>query len=417
MKNSLVLIFINLAVIINNYSQNIDLVNLIPKCKPAIISITTYDKNNNVLGTGTGFFINSSGLALSCYHVFEGASKALVKTYDNKEFLVNNIISQSKERDILKFSVSNEFNETFNYLPIEKKNIKEGESIFVIGNPLGLENTVSNGIISSIRSDSKFGKIIQVTAPLSAGNSGSPLLNKDGYVVGIVTFSFIEGQNLNFCVSIEEINFLTPYNKYEFPKKEEDKISRNNSFLQLFDFLPFGQTSLADVKQKFQYLEIDIEGTKSKNSNLTNNYSKVLVYKNASMFELAVDLIFTFEFNNLTKIEIQSPFMNISHSIPFKEVIFDYIQIYDLFTGLFGSSKFLIWADNEDPIKADQSILKNDNIDRLSSVIKKTNSMFALFWLFEDTIINATLCYYGESKNPPYQDTGFWIISFDTNSN
>ena len=81
----------------------------------------------------------------------------------------------------------------------------EGEDIFVIGNPLGLESTVSTGIISAVRDIPAFGKILQITAPISPGSSGSPVINSKGEVIGIATLVITKGQNLNFAIPSDKI--------------------------------------------------------------------------------------------------------------------------------------------------------------------------------------------------------------------
>ncbi len=90
-------------------------------------------------------------------------------------------------------------------LPIVRAVPQEGESIFVIGNPFGLEGSVSNGIVSAVREISGYGRIIQITASISPGSSGSPVVNMAGQVIGIATLQAAEGQNLNFAIPAERI--------------------------------------------------------------------------------------------------------------------------------------------------------------------------------------------------------------------
>ena len=78
----------------------------------------------------------------------------------------------------------------------------EGQRVLVIGNPDGLEGTVSDGIISAFRSGRSM---IQITAPISPGSSGSPVLDETGQVIGMATLVSKEGQNLNFAISAEAI--------------------------------------------------------------------------------------------------------------------------------------------------------------------------------------------------------------------
>lgn len=84
-----------------------------------------------------------------------------------------------------------------------------GERVVVIGSPLGLEQTVSDGIVSAVREVSAFGTIIQITAPISPGSSGSPVVNMKGEVIGVATFQSMIGQNLNFAIPGERIAKLT----------------------------------------------------------------------------------------------------------------------------------------------------------------------------------------------------------------
>lgn len=86
----------------------------------------------------------------------------------------------------------------------------EGETIFVIGNPLKLEGSVSDGIVSAVREVPNVGKIIQITAPTSHGNSGSPIFNLKGQVVGVVTVKVTNGQNINLGIGAARLEKLRP---------------------------------------------------------------------------------------------------------------------------------------------------------------------------------------------------------------
>src|SRR6185369_15537935 len=86
----------------------------------------------------------------------------------------------------------------------------EGEPIFVIGNPLKLEGSVTDGIVSAVREVPNLGRIIQITAPISHGNSGSPVFNLRGQVLGVVTVKVTNGQNINLAISSSRVGLLTP---------------------------------------------------------------------------------------------------------------------------------------------------------------------------------------------------------------
>ena len=81
----------------------------------------------------------------------------------------------------------------------------EGEPIFVIGNPLKLEGSVSDGIVSAIREVPNVGQVIQITAPISHGNSGSPVFNMRGQVLGVVTIKVTNGQNINLAIGASRV--------------------------------------------------------------------------------------------------------------------------------------------------------------------------------------------------------------------
>ena len=180
------------------------LVDLVKKVKPGVVLIETFDKDNKPLGQGSGFFVNNKGHIVTNHHVIEGAYRATVKTSSGKEYPVEGIIAKDIESDIIKLVVNiSDANITF--LKLSTNVPSEGEDIVVIGNPLGLESTISTGIVSAVRDIPAFGKILQITAPISPGSSGSPVINSKGEVIGIATLVLKEGQNLNFAIPSDKV--------------------------------------------------------------------------------------------------------------------------------------------------------------------------------------------------------------------
>jgi len=180
------------------------LVDLVKKVKPCVVFIETFDKDNNPIAQGSGFFIDNKGSLITNHHVIEGAYSATIKTSSGKVYPVQGIIAKDTEADIVKLVVNlPDANITFLNLSVNMPS--EGEDIFVIGNPLGLESTVSSGIVSAVRDIPAFGKIIQITVPISPGSSGSPVINSKGEVIGIATLIVTQGQNLNFAVPSDKI--------------------------------------------------------------------------------------------------------------------------------------------------------------------------------------------------------------------
>jgi tetratricopeptide (TPR) repeat protein len=142
-------------------------------------------------------------------HVIKGARRVEIHTLEGKgrTYSVSGALAIDEEADLALLKVD---------LPVERSRPlqltstlpDEGEQIFVIGNPLRLEGSVSNGIVSAIREVPDIGRIIQVTAPVSHGNSGSPLFNMRGEVIGIVTVKVTNGQNINLALGISRIAAL-----------------------------------------------------------------------------------------------------------------------------------------------------------------------------------------------------------------
>ena len=180
------------------------LVDLIKKVKPCVVLIETFDKDNKPIGQGSGFFIDNKGRLITNHHVVEGAYSATIKTSTGKEYPVQGIVAKDTEADIVKLVVNlPDANMTF--LNLSENVPSEGDDIIVVGNPLGLESSVSTGIVSAVRDIPVFGKVLQITAAVSHGSSGSPVLNTKGEVIGIATFIFKEGQNLNFAIPSDKI--------------------------------------------------------------------------------------------------------------------------------------------------------------------------------------------------------------------
>ncbi len=197
--------------------SNENLPDLIKRIEPSIVVIFTYSgkfdiylkekREEDILRLGSGFFISQNGDIITNYHVLKGAESAEVKTSDGKTYTISDIVAVDEKNDIIRLSV----NIPSKYvlpLSLSETTPEIGERIIVYGSPLGLEKTLSDGIISAIREVPGYGKLIQITAPISPGSSGSPVLNMKGEVVGVATFQIIEGQNLNFAIPSDRITSL-----------------------------------------------------------------------------------------------------------------------------------------------------------------------------------------------------------------
>src|SRR6476660_8918504 len=176
---------------------------LVKRIKPSAVAIETFDSRGNTLSRGSGFFIGPDRI-ITNRHVIDRSNRVEVHLMDGKKFTVRGVLAVDGEGDLALLQVDIP-KELAIPLPIVKAVPQEGEFVVVIGNPFGLEGSVSNGIVSAVREISGYGKIIQITAPISPGSSGSPVVNMDGQVIGIATLQAAEGQSLNFAIPSERI--------------------------------------------------------------------------------------------------------------------------------------------------------------------------------------------------------------------
>lgn len=195
------------------------LVDLVKKVKPCVVLIETFDKDNKLLSQGSGFFVNNKGHIVTNHHILKGAYRAIVKTSSGSQYPVEGVIAKDIEADIVKFVV-NLSDANITPLNLSTKVPSKGEEIVVICNPLGLEST---GIVSAVRDIPAFGKILQITAPISPDSSGSPVINSKGEIIGIATIVVTKGQHKIFTIPNDKIIAL----------KETSKTALSESYASL----------------------------------------------------------------------------------------------------------------------------------------------------------------------------------------
>jgi tetratricopeptide (TPR) repeat protein len=190
---------------VNPAAEMATLPELVRRVKPSVVSVLTYDLKGEPLISGSGFFVRP-GEVMTNMHVIKGARRVEIHTLEGKgrTYPVTGALATDEEADLALLKVDLPL-EKSHPLPMSTTLPDEGEKIFVIGNPLRLEGSVSDGIVSAIREVPDLGRIIQVTAPVSHGNSGSPLLNMRGEVIGIVTVKVTNGQNINLALGVSRI--------------------------------------------------------------------------------------------------------------------------------------------------------------------------------------------------------------------
>jgi Tfp pilus assembly protein PilF len=179
---------------------------LVRRIKPSAVAIETFDSRGEKLSRGSGFFVEADRIVTN-RHVLEGAYRAEVHSSTGVVFPVKGVLAVDAEGDIALLKIDPPL-PPISALPLDKTSPQEGESVVVIGNPLGLEGSVTNGIVSAVRDIPTFGRIIQITAPISSGSSGSPVVNMQGQVIGIATLQITGGQSVNFAIPSERISQL-----------------------------------------------------------------------------------------------------------------------------------------------------------------------------------------------------------------
>jgi hypothetical protein len=181
--------------------------NIVKRSSDAVVLITISDSTGHETALGSGFLVSADGEIVTNLHVIKGASSATVKLSNGAFFQVAGVLASDATKDLAIIKVDGK-NLPFLALA-EMDKIDVGEHVVAIGSPLGLEGTVSDGVISAIR-DIGDRKLIQTTTPASHGNSGGPLLNMDSQVVGVVALGINPelGQNLNFAVPCGDVAAL-----------------------------------------------------------------------------------------------------------------------------------------------------------------------------------------------------------------
>jgi serine protease Do len=167
---------------------------------PAVVSIRTEE------ALGTGFIVAASGLVATNLHVVAGHAAIMVTLTDQREFRVVEVWNGDKDKDLVVLRIQ------ARGLPVlslgDSSQMHPGDAVVAIGHPLGLEDTVSNGLISAIRKVDDELTILQISAPIAPGSSGGPIFNDRGEVIGVSTAILMGGQNLNFGVPVAYLKQL-----------------------------------------------------------------------------------------------------------------------------------------------------------------------------------------------------------------
>ena len=182
-----------------------DIPSIAKSAKGAIVTIVTAN-NDDPIALGSGFLVGSDGAIVTNYHVIKTGNVAVVKFPDGTILPVDGVLAIDKFHDLAIIKIHGK---PFPTLTLGNSDqIQVGEEVVAIGNPLGLELTVSNGILSGVRITKEEDKFLQTTAPISHGSSGGPLFNMFGEVVGVNTLYLEGGESLNFAIPVNDVKNL-----------------------------------------------------------------------------------------------------------------------------------------------------------------------------------------------------------------
>jgi len=167
-------------------------------------------------GLGSGFFINEEGYLITNFHVIEGETEFSVEVYHRKEGQLDRaiykkvrILAMNKFQDLALLKIEDEGAPKFKTVALGDLDILEvGERVFAIGSPLGLERTVTEGIVSTKTRQVEGGLYLQTTAQINPGNSGGPLFNLRGEVMGVINMKLLAVEGIGFAIPVDALKYF-----------------------------------------------------------------------------------------------------------------------------------------------------------------------------------------------------------------
>jgi hypothetical protein len=174
------------------------------RATPSVVIIENFNEDGEKAGQGSGYVFSADGVVITNYHVIRGARSLMVRVPLKEAVPVDSLLGYSIEHDVAAIQISASL-PALDGEYVEP--VKVGDRVVAIGAPLGLESTVSEGIVSALRNAGGT-QIVQTTASISPGSSGGPLFDEYGKVIGLTTAQMRDGQNLNFVIAIRHVSEL-----------------------------------------------------------------------------------------------------------------------------------------------------------------------------------------------------------------
>lgn len=198
-------------------AQARELKDLARQAKPSVVLLRVLDGLGNEIGTGTGFFVASDGWIVTNFHVIEDAAAVEAQLDGLERLTVSGVLAKDEVNDLAVVQVDGQ---GFPALPLAdpSQQVEVGERVVVLGGPLGLASTLSEGTVSAVRQPgdpalqelgaTTTSTVLQITASISPGSSGSPVIDPQGKTIGVVVSQVPIGQNLNFAVPVTAVHDL-----------------------------------------------------------------------------------------------------------------------------------------------------------------------------------------------------------------
>jgi S1-C subfamily serine protease len=175
---------------------------------PGVLTLSVLDLDGSPESTASGFVVRPDGLCVTNWHVLAGATGSVsARTGDGRDYRLNEVAAFDEATDLVAFRLHTHANDNgrLTVLPLgTSTQVPQGQRVWTIGAPLGLSTSVSDGLVSAIRYF-EGRRYLQISAPVSHGSSGGPVISTDGHVIGVIKGGLEGGENLNFAIPVEEV--------------------------------------------------------------------------------------------------------------------------------------------------------------------------------------------------------------------
>jgi hypothetical protein len=236
---------------------------IVKQVSPSVVAIRGVAAGGNNI-SGTGFVVDESGTIVTNLHVVAGLKAVAIRVATGEIYDDVTIRAFDQRRDLAVLQVP-----AFGLKAVKLGNSNEasvGESVWVIGNPLGLEGSVSAGVISALRALDAGTNVIQTDAAANPGNSGGPLVNAASEVIGVLSFKLSSAENVNFAIPINYVRGLLNSSAERLTLQDlnvrlanvVDPFASKAAFPLRWRSLESGTTKLIKIDNDFIYVETDL---------------------------------------------------------------------------------------------------------------------------------------------------------------